>query len=234
MRGLLKIYWFWLFFALMSGHVYAEGNAKERSDAKPQKVVAVAEVKVTVPAAKLVYTPDSVRDVVTSSLVEAGKVKVIDWSRLSEVLFRRNLGWSDVVEKKEERQAVREILLNDYFLVGSVSAYSEHWDYQTGAFSKSKTQVVRVQLELFIKDALTNEIKAAGRGEAERRKEVSQTLGFGAAGGSDATLALSALNEATNVAVNKMLGQLNPAWLKETVRTKQAKEQDSGEVWDVE
>lgn len=177
-----------------------------------EKVIAVAEVKVTVPAARLVYTPESVRDVVTGALVETGRVKVIDWSRLSEVLFRRNLNWSDVVEKKDERKSVRDVLLNDYFLVGSVSAYSEHWNYQTGAFSKSKTQVVSVQLDLFIKDALTNEIIASSRGQAKREKEVSQTLGFGASGGSDSTLALDALNDAVIKTVSDLLGQLDPAW----------------------
>ena len=175
------------------------------SETENLPVVAVAEVTFSHAAAKLVFATDTVRDVITRQLHRTGRLKAIDWSRLNAVMFRRNLEWSDVVEDESDRKAVQDVLLNDYFLTGGISSYGERWEFNASAFSKSKTQIARVQVELFLKDALTNEIKVSASGVAEKQRTVSQSLGFGASGGSDPTLANDALNEAVESAIANLL-----------------------------
>ncbi len=188
-------------------------NQKARQSVKisPQKDVAVAEIQIGHPTAKLVYKPEVVRDIITTAMTTQGSYSVIDWSRLSAVLFRRNLEWSDVVKEKNQLKEIKDVLLNDYFLVGSVSAYSDRWEYQTGAFSKSKTQIVNIQLDLFLKDAITNEIISSARVKTEKRKEVSQSLGFGASGGSDQTMAIEALSDAADKVADELAVELQKA-----------------------
>ncbi len=184
----------------------ASALAGERPATQP--TVAVAEIAFSHPAAKLVFTPDAVRDTITRQLHQTGQFKVIDWSRLSSVLFRRNLEWSDLVADSVDRKQIQDILLNDYFLTGGISSYGERWEYSASTFSKSKNQIARVQVELFLKDALTNEIAVAASGLAEKQRSVSQSLGFGASGGSDPTLANDALSEAVGSAITELTSKL--------------------------
>jgi curli biogenesis system outer membrane secretion channel CsgG len=170
--------------------------------------VAVADLGVEHPSAKLVFNKDAARDVLTSSASRHRGFTIIDWARLSAVLFRRNLEWSDVSDEDDQRQELQEVLLNDYFLVGSVTSYGEHMEYQASAFSKSKMQIVKVQLDLFLKDAITNEIVASSRSHANAQRKLTQSLGFGAAGGSDPTLALEALSRAADQGVVDIYEQL--------------------------
>ncbi len=184
-----------------------QNPSKSQSDTtviSPKVSIAIAEIKVGHPTAKLVFSDDVVRDTVTSAMVDQGSYSVIDWSRLSSVLFRRNLEWSDVVKEENQRKEIKDILLNDYFLVGTISSYSERWEYDSGAFSKSKTQISSVKVELFIKDAITNEIIASSSEKAEKKKEISQSLGFGASGGANSALAVDALRVAAQNSANAL------------------------------
>ncbi|GGF71114.1 CsgG/HfaB family protein [Alteromonas lipolytica] len=180
----------------------------DNAESKHKKVIAVASVELGNPSARLVYKPEAVRDVITHSLYRQQQFKIIDWARLSEVLFRRNMEWSDVTDNDEARGAIQEILLNDYFLTGTVSHFSERVDYDGGAFSKKKTQIANIQLDLFIKDAFTNEVVAAARGQSEKSHEVKQSLGFGAGAGANSALAQEVLNEAVDNALESLVGQL--------------------------
>lgn len=170
--------------------------------------IAVADVKLGNSTAKLVYKEQGVRDTLTKELHSLNKFKVIDWSRLSAVLFRRNLEWSDVVNSEKERAAIKDVLLNDYFLTGSVSHYSERMEYDSGVFSDSKTQIATLQLDLFIKDAISNEIVVSARGHVEKKKEVKQSLGFGSSAGTSFSLAQDALNSAAKIAIADLVTQL--------------------------
>ncbi len=181
-----------------------EINYQNKTVLSSQLKVAVAEIKVGHKTAKLVYQDDVARDIITSAMVDQGSYSVIDWNRLNSVLFRRNLEWSDVVKHENQRKEIKDILLNDYFLVGTISSYSERWEYDSGAFSKSKTQISTVKLDLFLKDALSNEIIASASEQVERHKEISQSLGFGASGGADASLAIEALQGAAIKAANTL------------------------------
>ncbi len=191
------------------GNLIQESEQKERVQQdktilSPQLKVAVAEIKIGHKTAKLVYQDDVARDIITSAMVQQGSYSVIDWSRLNAVLFRRNLEWSDVVKQENQRKEIKDILLNDYFLVGTISSYSDRWEYNSGAFSKSKTQIAVVQLDLFLKDAISNEIIASVSEQVEKKKEISQSLGFGATGGADASLAIEALKSAAEKASNSI------------------------------
>ena len=185
-------------------------QAENKIVLSPTLKVAVADIKIGHKTAKLVFQDDVARDSITSAMVDQGSYSVIDWSRLNSVLFRRNLEWSDVVKHENQRKEIKDILLNDYFLVGTISSYSERWEYDSSAFSKSKTQISTVKLDLFIKDSISNEIIASASEQVEKRKEISQSLGFGANGGADASLAIEALQGAAQQAANTLAVKLQP------------------------
>lgn len=167
--------------------------------------IAVYDITIKHPTARLVYKSDNVRDRITRGLQESNGFRVIDWTRLQDVLFRRNLESSDLVIDAALRKEVGEILLNDYFLQGTITSFGERMEYASNAMSKQKTQVVDVELELFIKNALTNEVVASANGHGMTRKTITQTLGFGAAGGNDTVAAGKALGIAVDDAMNKLL-----------------------------
>lgn len=163
--------------------------------------VAVARIDIEHPSARLVYKNTGVSDNIVRHLTSSGQYRVIDWTRLQNVLFRRNLQWSDLQDDQTAMNEVHNVLLNDYFLMGTITSYSERIDYSSSAFSKSKTQIVNTTIELSLKDALTNEIVASALGTGERSRQVTQNLGFGAAGSSDSVLANIVLDDAINSGV---------------------------------
>lgn len=191
----------------------AQSPKPEAVVAKPQKrperqgtlgTIAVAKVAIDHPSGRLVYQPNGVSDTIVRQMQATGNYKVIDWTNLQEVLFRRNLEWSDLQSDKNLGRKVHDVLLNDYFLMGTITSYGERMDYASSAFSKEKTQVVNVTLELAVKDALTNEIVASAQGKGEKSRQITQTLGFGAAGGNDMVLANAVLDMAIEDAVAKI------------------------------
>lgn len=177
-------------------------------NAEDKKIVAVADIALGNPTAKLVYKKEMVRDVVTQAVHKSKQFKVIDWARLSSVLFRRNMEWSDVSDDEEKRAEIQEVLLNDYFLTGTISNFSERVDYDGGAFSKSKTQVANIQLDLFLKDAITNEVIAATRAMSEEKAKIKQNLGFGAGRGANLKLSQDVLNKAVDKAIKELIQEL--------------------------
>lgn len=166
--------------------------------------IAVAKVAIDHPSGRLVYQPNGVSDTIVRQLKETGNYRIIDWTNLQDVLFRRNLEWSDLQADKNIGRKIHDVLLNDYFLMGTITSYGERMDYSSSAFSKMKNQIVNVTLELAIKDALTGEIVASAQGKGEKTRQVQQTLGFGAAGGNDMVLANGVLDMAIEDAVTKV------------------------------
>lgn len=163
--------------------------------------IAVAKVAIDHPSGRLVYQPNGVTDSIVRQMQATGNYRIIDWTNLQDVLFRRNLEWSDLQADKNIGRKIHDVLLNDYFLMGTITSYGERMDYSSSAFSKAKTQIVNVTLELTVKDALTNEIVASAQGKGEKSRQVMQTLGFGAAGGNDMVLANAVLDMAIEDAV---------------------------------
>lgn len=167
--------------------------------------VAVTKINIEHPTAKLVYKENGASDIIVRHLKKTGQFRVIDWTNLEEVLLRRNMAWSDLTSSNELAKEISDVLLNDYFLMGTVTAYGERMDFSSSAFSKSKVQTVNTTIELTIKDAITNEIVASAMGSGSMSKQISQTLGFGAAGGNDTVLAGQVLDEAIEDGINRLL-----------------------------
>ncbi|MFH0782370.1 MAG: CsgG/HfaB family protein [Pseudomonadota bacterium] len=174
------------------------------SDKDPLGTIAVAKVTIDHPSARLVYQPNGVSDTIVRQMKATGNYRIIDWTNLQEVLFRRNLQWSDLQSDKKIGEKIHDVLLNDYFLMGTVTSYGERMEYASSAFSKAKTQIVNATIELSIKDAFTNEIVASAQGKGEQSRQIKQTLGFGAAGGNDMVLANAVLDLAIEDAVAKL------------------------------
>lgn len=78
--------------ALIAGSAFA-------GDGKP--VLAIAEVRVSTPAAQLQFSEDGVRDVLTAALKGIDAIDVMDWNRLADVAFRCNLASSDLVPSRK-------------------------------------------------------------------------------------------------------------------------------------
>ncbi len=168
--------------------------------------IAVAKVNIEHPTAKLVFKESGVSDSIVRHLKQSQHFKVIDWTNLEDVLLRRNLHWSDLNQDKDVSRQIRGVLLNDYFIMGSITGYSERMEYTSTAFSKLKKQVVSVVVELTVKDAITNEIVATAAGSSEKTRQITQTLGFGAAGGNDTMMA----NQVLEAALNRGFAELSP------------------------
>lgn len=187
-----------------------ENPKQPSSNVKENKLGTIAVAKITIdhPLANRIFSSQIIQDSISGKLQRSGRVNVIDWSRLREVLFRRNLEWSDLIETTEGRKQIKDVLFNDYFLTGSVFSYSERIDYSSSSFSKSRSQIAEVKVEFFIKDALSNKILVSARGTGDATQKITQTLGFGAAGGSDTSLAHTALEQAIEQSLNRLITEL--------------------------
>lgn len=186
-----------------SNNLSVEAKSQEKT-AQFLGTIAVSGVTVEHPTARLVYKDNVAEDTVVRQLQQVGSYRVIDGKRLKQVLVRRNLHWSDLQDNAVAVQEISDVLLNDFFLQATISSYGERFEFSSSAFSKSKTQVVSTTVEFMLKDALTNEIIATSKGEGEQRKQITQTLGFGAAGGVDTVLAQAVLDQAIGDGVARL------------------------------
>lgn len=177
-------------------------------------VVAIAEVRISTAAAQLHFSEDAVRDALTTALHGKKTFAVWDWNRLSAVVLRRSLEDSDLANDNAQGDGndattpVEDMLFNDYFLLCTVSHYSERIDYKSGVVRASKTQAAEIELHLILKDAMTNEVVATAAGEATTSRRVTRNLGFGVGGGAASTLSKEALNEALDKALDELISQM--------------------------
>lgn len=186
----------------------AQNRPPERITSDFLGTVAVAKVEIEHPSAKLVYRQNGVSDTIVRQLQGIGNYRVIDWTNLQDVLFRRNLEWSDLQNNQDVGRQLQDVLFNDYFLMGTVTSYGERMDFSSSAFSKSKKQIVSASIELAVKNAFTNEIVASAQGTGEESRSITQTLGFGAAGGVDTVIATAVLDKAIQDGVYKLTARL--------------------------
>ena len=175
--------------------------------AEDRPVVAIAEVRVSTAAAQLHFSEDAVRDALTTALHGKNTFAVWDWNRLSAVVLRRSLEDSDLASADDDAPPAEDMLFNDYFLLCTVSHYSERIDYRSGVVRASKSQAAEIELHLILKDAMTNEVVASAAGEATRTMKITRNLGFGVGGGAS-TLSKDALNEALDQALDALILQM--------------------------
>ena len=152
------------------------------AECKSDAVLAVVDVEMSSKTAKLVYDKEGSLDSVTSLLKESGCFNVIDWKRLDEIVQRNRLEWSSILNDDEYRQKLLNLVKVDYFVVVNVPMFSDDTKFSDSAFSKSKKEIVKVEVDLIIKNALTGEIVSTLKSTKEGEKEITQTLGFGAGG----------------------------------------------------
>lgn len=174
-------------------------------------LIGVTDVEVTNKTAKLVYNKSGVQSEAAVALKQTNCFNVLDWQRLKEVIERNKIEWSDLQDSEQQRARLKDLLSVDYFLVVSIPSFSDDTEFSTDSFSKSKKQVVKVKVNLMIKDALTNELLQTVSSEGEASKKLTQSLGFGASGNPTGELP----NKALAMALEKGIAKLASAGLPE-------------------
>ena len=175
-----------------------------------EPTLAVADIALTHPAARLVYTPEAIRSMVIAELHRQTSMQIIEASRFDSVMSEHNLEWSDLVDDQDNRGNIQSKLNNDYFLVVDVSMYGEHLEYKSSAFSKKRRQISSVVLNVQLLDARSNEVRKVARAEAQKSLDVTKSMaGLGPSKGTNPRLAVDVFEIAVRKAVAKL--QLAPA-----------------------
>ena len=178
-------------------------SAKPSSNGKP--VIAIADIALSHPSARLVFSNNVVRSQITQGLYDLGGYKIIDDSEFEDALYESDLEWADLVEDQGHRESVQSILYNDYFLVADITSYSENVSYTSSAFKKTRTQTTSIRLSIQLRDSLTNEVIQSVTGKATREQETTKTVvGLGPAKGTNQELAAEVLDEALKEALQKL------------------------------
>ena len=174
------------------------------------KVIAVCKYRNKTRTGKLFFTEEQLSDMLAGELKRCGYFRIVDWNRMSDVLARHNIQYADdLFQDSGVRERIRKILVNDFFVTGGITAFSDSFQYKSTAFNKGKRQTTTVGVELHMKDALTNEIMFSVRGVAEVTHEISQTRGFGPTSGTKLSQATEAVRLAMIEAVRKLVAEVH-------------------------
>jgi curli biogenesis system outer membrane secretion channel CsgG len=153
-----------------------------------------------------------VGDLIVNKLVEDGTYRVIERSKVDQLLKEQDLGSSGRVEAGTAAEIGR-LLGVEVVLVGTITQFnvdSKKSGFSAGGlFSNSKkTTTATVQLTGRLVDTKTGEIVAIGKGEGEaNQKDTSQAvLGFG--GGSETNNVETLLSTAADKAVTQMVSTI--------------------------
>ena len=168
-------------------------------------LIGVTDVEITNKTARLVYNTSGIQSEAAVALKQTDCFNVLDWQRLKEVIERNKIEWTELQDSEQQRSRLKDILSVDYFLVVSIPSFSDDTEFSTDAFSKSKKQVVKVKVNLMIKDALTNELLTTVSSEGEASKKLTQSLGFGASGNPSGELPNKALEQALKNGIAKLV-----------------------------
>ncbi|MEA1917738.1 MAG: CsgG/HfaB family protein [Campylobacterota bacterium] len=168
-------------------------------------LIGVTDVEIANKTAQLVFNKSGVQSQAAVALKETHCFNVLDWQRLKEVIQRNKIDWSDLKNSQEQRSRLKNLLAVDYFLVVSIASFSDDTEFSNSSFSKSKKQVVKVKVNLMIKDALTNELLETVSSDGEASKSLTQSLGFGASGNPTGELPNKALSIAINKGIDKLI-----------------------------
>lgn len=169
--------------------------------------IGVTDVEIANKTAKLVFNKSGIQSQAAVVLKDTNCFNVLDWQRLKEVIERNKIEWSDLQSSQEQRTRLKNLLSVDYFLVVSISSFSDDVEYSTSSFSKSKKQVVKLKINLIIKDALTNELLTTVSSDGKASKKLTQSLGFGASGNPTGELPNKAFSIALEKGINKLVNE---------------------------
>ena len=169
-----------------------------------RKLVAIAgfENKSTYGADKLW---DTSAQLLTSGLLEMGAFRLVEWEKMKQLFDWKALSTNSLVKSPEQREAARKILLTEYFLSGAVTQYDVAQKSEVSAFSKRKTYVTSVRVDLQMQDAATGEYISGASGEAKEKQEFNGDLGGGETGTWDTRSGDQALGRAIQIALKKLV-----------------------------
>lgn len=158
---------------------------------------------------KSIYRAEKLWDVaselLTTRLVEIGYFRVIDWQRMKSNFDAMMLSTSKLVSSPDQLIDVREKLLCDYFVGGSITFYDVSQTGQVSAMSKTKTITTTVRVDLWLQDSQTGEYLSAASGTGSATQQFSGGLLGGTIGTWDVNVANKSLTMAIDDALTKLL-----------------------------
>lgn len=172
---------------------------------KQNGLIGITDVEFSNRTANLVFEKEGIQSQTAIELEQSGCFNVLDWQRLKETIQRNKIEWSDIQSSQEKRKKLKDAISVDYFLVVSIPSYSDDTEFSNDSFSKSKKQIVKIKVDLMLKDALTNRVIKSVSSIGESSKKLTQSLGFGASGNPTGELP----NEAFMIALNKNIEKLS-------------------------
>lgn len=154
-------------------------------------------------------------DILVNSLVQGDAYSVIERSRIEAVLAEQDLGTAGRLDPTTAAEIGR-ILGVDAVILGSVTQFDVQQKRSGfsvgGLFGENKRKTTAdVQLNVRMVSTTTAEILAVadGTGTAEQKDSATRVLGIG--GGSETDNQQQLLTEATQIAVDEVVGELNSA-----------------------
>ena len=136
-------------------------------------------------------------DILASHLIKTGEFVVLEREKIGNLKSESELQGS-----KMNLGSVTALLL------GSVTEFGTKTEAMDAGLTKTKVQTARAKVTIRMVEPMTGMAFYSEFGEAEAKKEVSQTLGFGSSAGYDATLTDRALNGAIVKLVGNILTTL--------------------------
>ena len=179
-------------------------HAKEIIPPKVRKLVAIAgfENKSTYASDKLW---DTSSQLLASHLIQTGYFRVVEWEKMKQLFDWDDLSMSGFVKNPEKRTEARKILLCEYFISGAVTLFDVNQTANVSAISKNKVIETTIRVDLLLQDAFTGEYLSASNGQWTEKQEFKGGLTGGKIGTWDPKSADTALNNAIQEALYKLV-----------------------------
>jgi len=159
------------------------------------------------PTAKFIYKPEGVHSIVTSYVEQSNCFKLSDWHSIQEVIEQNQLK-NTAYNTSNAEESLAKSLLVDYFLVVVINTYNDKIRYpENSTINKTKIRTVEVGVQMFLKDAISNDILQSTEGFAKNSEKLEHTLGFGASSNIGGDLPNNTLKEAIIQCINTLFSK---------------------------
>ncbi|MFA5234566.1 MAG: CsgG/HfaB family protein [Sulfurimonas sp.] len=141
-------------------------------------------------------------DILSAKLAQSGKFILLERSDI------------DTVNKEINTFNLQSLQIgSDYLIVGSVTEFGRKNISDTGAFSRSKTQIAYAKVSVRLIDVKTGQVIFAQEGSGEASSEAGTSFGLGKHVGYDSTLNDKAISAAISSVVDGIMQNLlNKPW----------------------
>ncbi|MDD5372030.1 MAG: CsgG/HfaB family protein [Sulfurimonas sp.] len=141
-------------------------------------------------------------DILSAKLAQSGKFILLERSDI------------DIVNKEINTFNLQLLQIgSDYLIVGSVTEFGRKNMSDTGAFSRSKTQIAYAKVSVRLIDVKTGQVVFAQEGSGEALSEAGTSFGLGKHVGYDSTLNDKAISAAISSVVDGIMENLlNKPW----------------------